>query len=240
MKKLVLNIALFAIGILIASNSIKAQEDNVKASTGVQIGLEATPQFSYLLNSGDMDSPLHSNLNFFNASFGVSGQCGFTENIGVGLNVLYSIQGSKYEWKDVEYTKNLQYLKIPLMLTLSFPVGDKIIFLEKIGPQFNILLDATLLDKDGEKIIDDFSDAFENFDLGIMLSTGIGYKIDENLSIDMAIRFDYGFTNAENEDYILNIHNPSDLVTPAPATSPRETTNNTTVGLNVGIRYSFL
>ena len=234
MKNSKLKAALFAASVLISFSSVKAQK-------GFQIGLEGTPQLSYLANQADIDSDLWKSKHAVNGSFGLSTQLGFTEQVGIGLNVLYSFQGDKYTWKGIERYKTLQYVKIPLMLTLNFPVGDMMLVTAKVGPQLSVLSDARLLDKDNNNIVKNYSKPFEDIDFGAMLSAGIGYKLTDAVCIDMAFRYDLGFLDAEDKRYIAtNIHNPTDVVTPSPASSPRGGTRNMTLGMTFGIRYTIM
>jgi len=225
--------------VLIAA-SVLVSFGNANAQKGFQIGVEGTPQLSYLVNKSDMESDLYTAEHAGNGSFGISTQLGFTENIGVGVNVLYSFQGDKYEWKDVLRYKQLQYIKVPIMVTLSYPFGSDMMFIGKIGPQIDFLTDAKLLDSDREAILDDYSEAFEMYALSAVVSAGVGYNIGSNLCLDVAIRYDAGLTDAEDKDYTSNVHYPFDVVTPAPASSPRGITSNMTVGLTVGLRYTFM
>lgn len=233
MKKLIINIAFSTSVILMSSNNATAQK-------GFQIGLEGIPQFSYLHNKNDNNSSLYKGKTTINGSFGISGQYGFTEKIGIGLNVLYSFQGSRYEWKSVERYNSLQYIKIPVMFTLSLPFGDKMMFVGKIGPQLNILTNAKMFDKDNNILKRDYSSAYSSIDFGGMISAGIAYKINDKISIDGAIRYDMGFTNAEDKDFTswINIYDPYDYVTSSPG-SPRGITNNITIGVSIGVRYNF-
>ena len=233
MKKKVFKVVLITSAIFISFNKADAQK-------GLQLGFEANPQASYLLNKADMDSKLYTGKTAINGHFGVTGQYGITEKVGIGLNVLYSFQGDKYEWKDEERLKSLQYLKIPLMLTLNLPMGDKMVFVGKIGPQLSILSDARLYDGDRKIESSHYKGAFVSTDFGGMISAGIGYKLNDNFTIDGAVRGDVGFVDAEDNDFTKNIHNPSDLITPSPASSPRSATYNMTVGLTFGVRYTFL
>lgn len=233
MKNLVFKVVLFTTGVLISFNKADAQK-------GLQVGFEANPQFSYLVSQDDMDSKLFQEKNAFNGHFGISGQYGFTEKMGIGLNVLYAFQGDKYDWKNVERLKSLQYIKIPLMFTLSLPIGDHMMFVGKVGPQISFLTDARLFDKDKDIIKTNYTGAFTSYDFGGVLSAGIAHKFNDQVSIDGAVRYDTGFTNVEDSDYSLNIHDPYDLVTPSPASSPRGSTYNMTIGLTFGLRYTFL
>ena len=125
MKNSALIVALFATGILISSNNTYAQR-------GFQVGVEASPQFSYLVNKADFESGLYKTKHAFNGGFGISTQVGLTENLGIGLNVLYSFQGDRYEWRGVKRYKTLEYVKIPLMFTVSVPLGMDMLFLGNI------------------------------------------------------------------------------------------------------------
>lgn len=230
MKNPQLIVALVATGILTSFGNLNAQK-------GFQIGVELTPQFSYLVNQDDIDSPFFDEMHAFNGSFGLTTQLGFNENIGIGLNLIHSFQGSKYEWKGRDLYKLLQYTKIPLMLTVSIPFAERMMFVGKIGPQFSILTDAKLLNHEGIIIINDYYEAFEIYEWSAMLSAGIAFRINEYVSVDAAMRYDVGLTNAEDEMFARNVHFPFDLETPAPASSPRGTTRNLTMGLAFGVRY---
>ena len=223
--------------VALAATSILISFTNLKAQKGFQIGAELTPQFSYLVNQADIDSPLFKEKHAFNGSFGITTQLGFTENIGIGLNLIHSFQGSQYEWKGRELYKLLQYVKVPLMLTVSIPFAERMMFVGKVGPQFSILTDAKLLDDNRVIIINDYYEAFALYEWSAMLSAGIAYRINDYVSIDMAMRYDVGLTNAEDEMFARNVHFPFDVTTPAPASSPRGTTRNVTMGLAFGVRY---
>jgi hypothetical protein len=233
MKNLTLSAALIAASVFVSLNKVAAQK-------GLQLGFELNPQLSYLYNQDDVDSDLWDRKSAFNGHFGFSGQYGITENIGVGLNILYSIQGDKYDWKGTERLKSLQYFKIPVLFTLNLPFGDNMSFIGKVGPQVSILTDARLYDADKKILKTNYTAAFASYDFGGMISAGIGAKLTDQVTLDGSIRFDTGFTNAESEDFKQNIHNPYDFVTPSPASSPRGNAYNMTIGLNVGLRYTFL
>ncbi len=230
MKKTVFKVVLATTSILVSMNQVEAQK-------GLQLGLEVNPQTSYLLNKDDMDSKYYDGKNAFNGHFGLSGQYGISEKIGVGLNVLYSFQGDKYNWKDQERLKSLQYVKIPLMLTVTLPIGGQMSFIGKVGPQISFLTDARLYDKDRNSIKDNYKKAFVSTDFGGMISAGVSYQLNDQFSMDASLRGDIGFVNAEDKDFKQNIHDPFDLVTPSPASSPRGSAYNMTAGLNIGVRY---
>ena len=85
----------------------------------------------------------------------------------------------------------------------------------------------------------DYTAAFTSYDLGGVLSLGFAYLVSDYLIIDGSLRYDAGFTDVEENNYSPNIHDPSDVVTPSPAASPRTETYNMSVGLTFGVRYLF-
>lgn len=227
MKKIVVSVALIATNIVTLPNDAKAQK-------GFQIGIEGTPQMSWLMNKDDQKNKSFENVNTYNGSFGISSQLGLTNSAGIGLNVLYSFQGQKYKLNGIERNKNLEYLKIPLMFIYTNEINSKWSFVGKIGPQLDLLMKAKLTDKDGNNIVNDQKNAYANYDLAGVVSVGFALKLNDNFLLDGALRYDYGFTNAENKDYTNNINHPNGAYI-----TNRAITNNTTAGLTIGLRYLF-
>ncbi len=230
MKKIILTIGIVAAGILASTNKAYAQE-------GFHIGIQATPQTSWLLNKDDQNNGNFEYLQTYNSSFGVSGMYLFSNGGGVGLDALYSMQGQSYKISGVERFKRTDYLKIPLMFVYSYNVSESIDLIGKIGPQAGILMDAKLQDKDGNNIISNQKSAYEDLNIGAVAVAGVGIKLAENFYLDALLRYDYDFTNAENTN--MNAHiNDGPLITNGGTGSPsRANTLNSTAGLTIGVRY---
>ena len=215
---------------------------NADAQQGIQIGIEGTPQMSWIINNDDQTNQQFEYQNTLSGSFGISGQYGFTKNMGIGLNALYSIQGQRFKLSGIERTKQIEYLKIPLMFNYNYEFNNDIKFIGKIGPQLGVLTNAKLIDKDGGDIVGNHKEAYEDYDFEGVIYAGIGYKINENIYIDASLRFDYGFTDAENKNYTKNINNPYELIKTngySTNNNSRKFANNITSGLSFGIRYVF-
>lgn len=227
MKKIVVSVALIATNMIVLPYSASAQE-------GFQVGIEGTPQMSWLINKDDMDSKRFEYLNTFNGSFGISAQYGYSKTMGVGLNVLYSSQGQRYKFDGVEQIRKTEYLKIPVVLIFNNEINPDWLFTVKIGPQLDLLTNAKLTDKDGNVTVSDQKNAYEDFEIAGVTSVGFGYKLTEMLSLDAALRFDYGFTDAENKDYKKNINHPNGATV-----TTRAMTSNSTGGITIGLRYLF-
>jgi len=227
MKKIAVTVAFIATNIIVMHHTANAQE-------GFQLGIEGTPQMSWLMNKDDQNNTSFENVNTYNGSFGISLQYGFTKSAGIGLNGLYSYQGQSFKLDGVEQIKKLEYLKIPLMFVYNYEINSNWCFIGKIGPQLDLLMNAKLTDKDGNDIVSDQKNAYANYDIAGVASAGFGLRLNDNLSLDAALRYDYGFTDAENKDYKKNINHPNGAII-----INRATTYNTTAGITVGLRYLF-
>lgn len=151
----------------------------------------------------------------------------FTENISVLTELQYSLQGQKYEGKqsfngnkyDVNRDINLRYFNIPLFFKYSF--GDKKTkFRFLIGPQFNMLLEATqeytrdgqklgttAVNLDGETFVTDageISDRFENTDISLAVDVGADIHLSDQWYISAGLRGNYGFKDINAPAYRMN------------------------------------
>lgn len=122
--------------------------------------------------------------------------------------VMYSLQGTKYEQSEVNY-----YYKGNIAMTyLNVPVMAKYYVIDKLnieaGPQIGFLLSAKDKWEDnynGEKDSgkDDVKDAFKSVSLG--LNIGAGYDFTENLSA--GIRYNFGLSNILDTEGNYKAHN---------------------------------
>ena len=234
MKKILLRFAFLAGGLLsfIVSN---AQE-------GFCLGIEGTPQLSWLLNKDDMNNTNYQTVGTFNSSWGITSQYGFNKNLGIGLNALYSFQGQRYILSSVESYRKVGYIKVPLMFVYTTEVSPKMLFIGKIGPQFDFLTNASLTTKGGTNIVSDMSSAYQSFNYGAVVHAGFSFKLTDMLMLDIMLRYDYDFTDAEKSGNKLEVINPNPVVTRIPlqaVTARSANTYNTSAGLSIGLKYLF-
>lgn len=198
------------------------------AQQGFSLSLKATPQFSFLNNKDDNDNSSYKRKATFNTNFGIGGGYNFTNKLGVGLDVLYSLQGQRYTLNNgnVEYNQKNEYVKIPLYFSYNTDASKAVSFIGKVGPQVSLITSSKLDDKDGNKIVGDTKDRYKSATFGGMALAGAQYKLDKNLYLTTAVRFDYDFTNAEDDKY-------------SGYTAGRAKTYNMTAGLEVGLKYNF-
>lgn len=205
------------------------------AQSGFQVGVQGVPQMSWLMNSDDRDNGAFDPLTTINGAFGVTLQYGFTDNFGIGLDGLYSMQGQRYELDGIEYYKRIDYIKIPLMFVYSTELSSSVMLLGKIGPQAGLLIDAKLLDKDGDEVVANQTAGYMDYDISGVAMLGAGFKLTEVLILETSLRYDFGFTDAEDKDYHRSLNDPD-----APANGVndgRAVTSNMTAGVNIGLKY---
>ncbi|MBE7171528.1 MAG: PorT family protein [Williamsia sp.] len=215
MKKFIL--AAFSMAALTYGNQVHAQK-------GFSLNIKGTPQFSFLQNKNDNDNSSLEKKGTFNAAFGIGAAYNFNNYSGVGLDVLYSLQGQRYKANGVETNQKLNYIKIPVYYTFNTDASKPVSFIAKVGPQLSLLTDAKLTNKDGDQIGGSRKDAYESATFGGVVGAGVQFRLNQSLFLTTNARFDYDFTNAENEDY------PSYV-------TGREKTHNMTTGLEIGLKY---
>lgn len=197
---------------------------DTNAQEGFSLSVKATPQLSFLQNQDDNDNNLIDRKATFNASFGIGAGYNFTKRLGVGMDVLYSLQGQRYKINGVETNQKVNYVKIPLYFSYNSDASKTISFIGKVGPQISILADSKLTDKDGDKINPDTKDRYNNVIFGAMAAAGAQFKLNNKLYLTTMTRFDYDFTNAEDNSYRYYA-------------AGRAKTYNMTTGLEVGLKY---
>ena len=215
MKKIFL--AVLAIAAFAMNNQANAQK-------GFSVSVKATPQFSFLQNKDDRDNNSIDKKATFNASFGAGAGYNFTDKLGAGMDVLYSMQGQRYKTNGFEVNQKVNYLKVPVYFSYISNPSKTVSFTGKIGPQVSFLTGSKLTDNDGNNIKSDTKDLYKNVTFGGMAAAGAQFKLDKKLYLTTMARFDYDFTNAED-------HNKSFY----PA--GRAKTYNMTTGLEVGLKY---
>lgn len=193
-------------------------------NTGFYVGVRGIPQLSWMINKDDADNSNYETQAKFGVGFGVGAGYNFTENMGVALDALYSIQGKRYKLGNTEYNQRLDYIKIPLMFTfVSNPAP--VMFTAKIGPQLSILtlgeIDPVIVNG---LVTSDNKAHFENLVFGGAASAGARFAITGNLWIDATLHFDATFTDVENKGHAL-----------FPA--GRANTYNMTPGIEIGANY---
>ncbi len=170
-------------------------------------------------------------------SFGAGAIYHINEHYGVAVDILFSREGqaftgtltnSKAEHPeaysavvarqiklndikiDGDYVAldELNYIKIPVMLSVTTDIREPVFFGFMVGPQFNILhsvaqeVNGTDLDYPTTDVTP--SSIHKSFTLAGVLALGVGYNLSSNLVLSAHLRMDYGFGDAENKDAMIS------------------------------------
>jgi Outer membrane protein beta-barrel domain len=215
MKKILL--AAFVFAAFTVSKKANAQQ-------GFSVSVKATPQFSFLQNKDDRDNSSIQQKTTVNANFGIGAGYNFTPKLGIGLDVLYSLQGQRSEIIGKEINQRVHYVKIPAYFVYNNNPSKPVSFVGKIGPQVSILTGSKLTDDNGNTLKSNTKDLYNNITFGGMLAAGAQFKLNRKLFLTTMARFDYDFTNAEDDSFPYY-----------PA--GRDKTYNMTTGLELGLKY---
>ena len=115
------------------------------------------------------------------------------EHWGLGLGLLYSVEGYKIDGTDAD--ANVAYVRVPLKLQYFFGEWGQA-FRPKLfaGPSLAFLAGAKT--KQGSNTID-FKDQVEGFDVGLLVGLGFNYCLKDR----MWLNFDLGYTNGFLDTY---------------------------------------
>lgn len=226
---------------------------------GLKLGLIALPQTTWMLNSDDQAAPLDqfTYKTTFGMAAGPTFGYNFGENVGFRMNLLYSVQGQRYENKNsegdwVEHTRRLHYLKAPIMV--GFNTGgsySKVMFSMYAGFQASMLTHARYYNDDQSYTPDetlygnvtDYPSTYRQYsliDYGPVADIGLDIKLTYNVQANLRIRGDYGLNDAErkNATYKLTEYG---IPTSQPIYSQdRPATTNITGGIAVGLTYTIV
>ena len=173
MKKIILTMA-----VVLTANFVSAQD----MKFGVKGGLNMSSN-----SEEGANTLLAFQLGGF-AEFKVS------DKFAVQPELMYSAQGAKFSGGGASYTKNLNYINIPVMA--KYYVADA--FSLELGPQIGFLMSAK---SDGV----DIKEFCNSTDFGLNL--GAGYNLNETMSL--GLRYNMGLTDVEKNQVVGTSKNSS-------------------------------
>jgi hypothetical protein len=204
--------------------AVSTVNKKANAQQGFSVSVKTTPQFSFLQNKDDRDNSSIEQKATVKANFGIGAGYNFTPALGVGMDILYSLQGQRYEINGIEANRNVDYVKIPVYFTYNRNPDKPVSFIGKIGPQVSVLTNSKLTDNNGHTLKSNTNDFYKDVTFGGMAAGGAQFKLDRRLFLTTMARFDYDFTNAEDHN---NTYYPVG----------RAKTHNMTTGMEVGLKY---
>jgi hypothetical protein len=236
------------------------------AQQSFQFGVRFDPQLTGYQNTSDANasSELQFASHFSYLSFGAGGIYNINKNIGFGIDILFSREGQAYSGtfngtpprSDAysaivarQLTLNgevisggyvalaeINYVKVPLMLSVTTDNTQPCFFTLLVGPQLNFLhgiaQEINQTDHDYPNTSVTPNDLYNSFALGAMIAVGASINLSPQWVLSGRLRFDYGFTDAQKKDAMISYAG-------APAVqfySPDRTAVHTeTIGLMIGL-----
>jgi opacity protein-like surface antigen len=251
------NLVLFLAALLFASPLF--------AQRGLQLGVRIAPQMTYYNNADDNDEGPSLDIVFPSGGVqgGLSVDYHFSDNVGVGLNFLYSGQSAKYEGvtevagvtlATFERTAKFGYFKIPLLFTFNTNPDGGSMLLVSTGPQLSFLTGAkfestttptggsaqTFTESDFQRLNNfKFQETFSSSTFDWVFNIGARFKVADNMYIDAGFRFDYTLTDPEDKDFTIPNTNVKYWQTEQNngTLKPRAKSSWITGGLNLGFTY---
>jgi hypothetical protein len=161
----------------------------------IQASVKAGLNFATV--SGDFDVGAHKNFRV-GGVFGGGVSVGVTDMIRFEPDILYSMEGIRVNIEAVQdgpdYTAQLDYLRIPLLLRLS-PGPDARGYV-LVGPSVGFLVKKDIdSEADEEFQDDDLEDAFKDVDFGIVIGAGFSWN-----RTFLEGRYNIGLTNINDEN----------------------------------------
>lgn len=172
------------------------------------VGLMGMGKNTWLFNNNIFDRPnseqeVEASLG---TSFGVNMSIYFTQNIGVGLDILYATHNQKFNGTTDVLTKtpynskiHFSSIDIPLYLRLSTNGGAYF----ELGSYFSMITGATYSQESSLSLFNGSKDikAFTSgFNAAPLLGLGIDINLTDNLILSPGLRFSYGLSDVAGVD----------------------------------------
>jgi len=151
----------------------------------------------------------------FVVGYGAGGFVGynFSRNVGVQLEVIYSVLSQKYTERNLERQIDLSYLHFPLLLSLNTDITKPVNLNVSFGPQLGINTGSEV-STDGSDGIDTVTAviAVKPADIGFAYGAGVDFKLSPAISLSLGFRGVYGLVDISenskntttNQYYVLD------------------------------------
>ncbi len=196
---------------------------NALAQQGLQIGVRFNPEFTGYTSSNDAQAApeLQTTSHFTHLSFGAGAIYNIDENMGFGIDILFSREGQAYSGTmhgtanhpdaysavvarqaslngvaiDGDYVAlgEINYIKIPLMFSLTTDNTEPLFFTLLVGPQLNFL-HGIAQEVNGEDL--DYpttnvtpNDLYNSFAVGVVLALGASYHLSSDWILSARFSF---------------------------------------------------
>ncbi len=233
-----------------------------------ELGFRYEPEFSVLMNKNDADAgpALTTTSHFTYINFGIGGVYNFTNHIGLAVDVLWSREGQAFSGNfngtppdkntyssvvstqlflnnevivgDYVALSELNFIKFPIMLSLTTDNTQPIFFTLQAGPQINLLYDVAQeinrTDHDYPNSSITPNNLYKSVTIDGIAALGLGFNLTPHCVFTARLRFDYGFADIENKDLMVSYYGAPQVRF---YSSDRQSTHNATAGLQIGLDF---
>ncbi|MGA3287767.1 MAG: outer membrane beta-barrel protein [Bacteroidota bacterium] len=233
-----------------------------------ELGLRLNPEFTGLINKNDNNAGNELDLtnHFGYLSGGVGAIYNINNHIGLAIDLLFSREGQAFKghftgsppdaatYSSVVSTQvslnntaivgdyvalaELNYIKLPIMFSLTSDNTKPLFFTLLVGPQFNFLegvaQEVNHKDLDYPNSNIEPIDLYKSFTINGVLAFGGAYNLTPNMVLSARLRFDYGFDDVEKKDVMVSY---SGAVPIRFYSTGRQATHNITGGLMLGLDF---
>ncbi|MBX3102208.1 MAG: PorT family protein [Bacteroidetes bacterium] len=241
------------------------------AQKGLHLGIRIMPQYTQLRNADDASAPetAHSYQTTWGMTAGFSSMYALDNYWSFGTNLLYSSQGHTYthsydtglgSMATATNEQRLRYVKMPFLVKWNTDATQKLAFMVEGGLQPGLLISAEetrrnlRIEPAGPPYVTynqypDRKDTYQAFQLWGVLGAGAEVKLRYNVKLNLSLRAEYGFLDAEDKSAtyrrtVLGETTTQPFYSPRPDrpsfTDNRPSSHWLTAGLNIGITYVFI
>jgi hypothetical protein len=232
----------------------------------VEIGLRYNPEFTGLINRNDnaAGDELKLASHFGYLSFGAGVVYNISHHFGLAADLLFSREGQAFNGyftgrpsdaatyssvvstqislnntlivRDYVALAELNYIKLPVMVSITSDNTKPLFFTLLAGPQFNVLegvaQEVNHEDLDYPNSTVNPKDLYKTVTINGVLAIGAAYNISSQLVLSARFRFDYGFDDVENKDVMVSYYHAAPIHF---YSTERQATHSVTGALMLGL-----
>jgi len=146
----------------------------------------------------------------FNNGYGVMFGLNISKNVGIQAEINYSAISQKYKDQDLEREVHLNYLNIPVMLSLNTDKTKPVNLNLVAGPQFGINVGSSMTTSGGNNADTLHAVlAVKQGDIGIAYGAGLEFALNKmhTFRLDIGFRGAYGLVNIDETNISNNTYN---------------------------------
>ncbi len=132
---------------------------------------------------------------------------GISRNIGVTTGLRFTMKGFQVTNQGVTFTDKLNYLEVPALLKVKFPLTEVKPYLVG-GPVLGIRISASEEQSNGTQTADvDASSAYESIDFGLLFGGGLDFNVATKTDLFIQAGYGFGLSNIWKQSTTVTVKN---------------------------------